>query len=130
MAFLGLSLVAACSSNPSAPTAIGAGGSLTATNSETGEVLTVTLVEGAYYPHFRALPGSTVTILFPEHPDAEIKFNGPSPFEKHKFSVGEPQTVKPNAKPGSYSYDVLWVGNGTGEVITGGNGSGEVIPVG
>ena len=75
---------------------------------------------------FRAKPGGEVMFEFEDHPDADITFDGESPFDGEPGSKTklkpEKNKVKNNARPDRYTYTVRWGGGGQG------NGSGEIIP--
>jgi hypothetical protein len=70
---------------------------------------------------FVAARGDKVDFRFPEMPDAEIVFDGVSPFDLLTFKVG-PQIVRPDAPAQKFNYTVRWAGGGEG------NGGGEVHP--
>jgi hypothetical protein len=74
---------------------------------------------------FKAKRGSEVMFEFEDHPDAEITFDGESPFDGEAGSKTklkpEKNKVKKDARPDRYPYTVRW-GGGKGA------GSGEIIP--
>jgi hypothetical protein len=76
---------------------------------------------------FRANPGEAVTFEFPEFPNADIVFNGRSPFRSARIKPGmhkvrdDVEKPTPPAKTVKYDYKVTW-GDGTG------GGTGEVPP--
>ena len=69
--------------------------------------------------HFVAIPGSEGTFEFPQEPNADIKFKGPSPFDAASIKPG----LHVAKNQGRFEFDVTWDGAGDG------NGTGEVIPV-
>lgn len=125
-ALIGLTsgVIAACERLTTSPSSVtGSAGSTAAQT--TREILTVTIrMTGDTCKSdrkFVASPGSTVTFLFPEHPDAEIYFVGESPFNRTEIALGS-HVVRKNAAIGEYTYHVTWGEYGSG------NGSGEIIP--
>jgi hypothetical protein len=73
--------------------------------------------------HFVATPGSDVIFVFPGMPQAEIVFNGPSPFTTPRGHLGSNKVKGDAPAPQDHSFTVTWAGGGNG------NGTGEVIPV-
>lgn len=74
--------------------------------------------------HFVATPGSDVEFVFPGMLDADIIFDGPSPFTTPKGRLGKNKVHERKVtKPEQHTFTVTWAGGGQG------NGTGEVIPV-
>lgn len=74
-------------------------------------------------PSFVAKRGSVVVFDFDQEPNADLVFQGESPFDKENkpFKPGK-MTVRADATQKRFTYDVIWRGAGKG------NGTGEIIP--